>query len=392
MKRILFLDHTAKLSGGERSLLLILEKLNRKRFTPLLVTLEDGPLLDAARKLDIDAVSMPILRLVSERKRKGTGILFLSFSLFVLLPTIVSIVRFARKTRIDIIYTNSQKAHLIGIGVRLIARMPVFWHFRDILQERLLKRLMCYAGLLFTERIIAISHAVASQFTICGREYGKVSVVYNALDINEFERQSRDAPVDLRKEFGLGKDAKIIASVGQIAEWKGQEYLLHAAKKLVLDYDDLFFFIIGKPLFKEQSYRTRLQALVHELGLDGRIFFTGFRWDIPAVMRSIDILVHAPIHPEPFGRVLIEAMVCDTAVVAFDIGAVGEIAGENTGILVPPYDVDGLVRGITSLLEGGEGTSQMVEAAHSSAKERFDHPALMEKIEQLLEAQCRKRE
>jgi glycosyltransferase involved in cell wall biosynthesis len=289
-----------------------------------------------------------------------------------------------RKNRIDAIYTNSQKAHLIGIGVGLITGIPVFWHFRDILHEHLLRCLMRYGGLFFAEHIIAISMAVASQFKICGRAHRKVTVVYNALDIDDFEKQSSDVSIDLRKEFGLPLDAKIVASVGQIAEWKGQENLLRAAKELVSRYGNLYFFIVGKPLFKEQTYHTHLQKLVHELGLDEKVYFTGFREDIPAIMREIDILVHTPVDPEPFGRVLIEAMVCSTPVVAFDIGAVREIVSGNAGVRIPTGDVGGLVRGVALLLEDEVRRKEMVKTARNSVKIRFDYPVLIEKIELLL--------
>ena len=142
MKRILFLDHTAKLSGGERSLLLILEKLNRDRFTPLLMTLEEGPLLESARVLGIETKCMPIPQLVSERKRSKTGMLFLFLSLLMLLPAVIAIAGYAGRKKIDVIYTNSQKAHLVGLAAGMIMGVPVLWHFRDILHEPLLKRLM----------------------------------------------------------------------------------------------------------------------------------------------------------------------------------------------------------------------------------------------------------
>jgi glycosyltransferase involved in cell wall biosynthesis len=386
MKKILFLDHTAKMSGGERSLLLILEKLDRRRFTPVLLTLEDGPLLGAARAIGVESECIPIPRMVADRKRAKTGFLFLLFSLLLLLPKAISVTAYARRKQVDIIYTNSQKAHLIGIGAGLIAGIPVFWHFRDILHERLLQRLMRCAGLLFTEHIIAISNAVAEQFMIGRRVYRKVSVVYNALDIYDFEHQAKETGVDLRREFGLPKGTRIIASVGQIAEWKGQEYLLKVAEKLVPRYDKLYFFIVGKSLFKEQAYLALLQEQVRELGLEERMFFTGFRSDIPAIMQDIDILIHTPVKPEPFGRVLVEAMVSNTPVVAFDIGAIPEIVDKQTGILVPPHDIAGLVQSAALLLDDDMLRNNMVKMAQSSARNRFDHPVLISKIESLLDA------
>ncbi|TES89993.1 MAG: glycosyltransferase family 1 protein [Candidatus Cloacimonadota bacterium] len=383
-KRILFFDHTSKMSGGERSLLLILEKINRKKFEPFLITPEPGPLSKEARTKGVETEYIVIPEMILERKRTKTGILFLLLSFITSFPGILQLVSFIKRKKIDLIYTNSQKAHLIGLLAGLFSHIPVVWHFRDILNEGYIKKTVKFLGIQFTKNIISISRAVAAQFKIAERINRKVKVVYNAIDVLGFEEKRKNSKTNLRKEYGLPQNSKIIACVGQIARWKGQEYLIYVARKLVKRLDNLYFFIIGKTLFKESDYNEKLLSLVREFGLEKRVFFTGFRWDIPGIMYDIDILLHTPCEPEPFGRVLIEAMVAGTPIVAFDNGATGEILRSNAGQLVPPFDIGGLEYALTKLLDDRAFYKKVVHRAKDDVRERFDSHILIERIEEIL--------
>jgi len=386
-KRVLFFDHTAKMSGGERSLLLILDKIDKTRFYPLLVTPEEGPLTREAVSRGIDVTIIGLPTAVIERKRSKTGIIFLLFSFIALVPAVVKLVLLIRKCSIDLVYTNSQKAHLIGLCAGLCAGVPVIWHFRDIVTEAHLRKLMSYSGALFATGIIAISRAVAAQFTICSRVSGKVMVIHNAIDISDFQKRKRESHADLRKEFHLPEKSVIIASVGQIAEWKGQEYCIYAARELVRRFDNVYFFIIGKPLFKEENYNIHIHTLVKELNLEQRVFFTGFRRDIPALMHEVNFLLHTPVEPEPFGRVLIEAMAAGTPVVAFDNGATAEVLRGNMGLLVRPLDTRGIIKAISILLKDDDLYANTAKRAQEYVRKYFDFPLLMERIEKLLAKQ-----
>ena len=381
-KRILFFDHTSQLSGGERSLLLILKGINKEKFKPILVTPEQGSFPQKAALIGIETGRISIPKMVLERKRKKIGVLFLIFSFFMSLSSVFRLLFFIKKKRIDIIYTNSQKAHLIGLFAGLLAGVPVIWHFRDILNNGTTKQIVRVLGVLFTKNIIAISRVVAEQFGMCDK---KVRLVYNAIDVSDFERRKRDVKTDLREEYGLPRDSKIVASVGQIAEWKGLKYLVYSAKELVKVFDNLYFFIVGKPFFKEIGYSVGIQNLVKLLSLQKRLFFTGFRKDVPGIMDDIDILLHTPIEPEPFGRVIIEAMAAGTVVVAFDNGAIGEILSDGTGLLVSPFDIEGLTQGISTLLKDRALYKKIAEKSVDYVRARFDSPLLISRIEKILE-------
>ncbi len=78
-------------------------------------------------------------------------------------------------------------------------------------------------------------------------------------------------------------------------------------------------YIIGAPIYQTSGSQwtlAELQREVERLGLSGKVGFTGFVEDVPAAMRSLDVIVHASTDPEPFGMVIIEGMACGKAVIA----------------------------------------------------------------------------
>jgi glycosyltransferase involved in cell wall biosynthesis len=109
-----------------------------------------------------------------------------------------------------------------------------------------------------------------------------------------------------------------------------------------------------------------------ELGLVDRVAFSGFRMDVPVVMSALDILVLASASPEPFGRVLIEAMAAARPVVAADAGAAREIIEDGVqGLLVPPRDAEAMARAIIHLRTHRDAAILMGQKGQDTVQERF---------------------
>jgi glycosyltransferase involved in cell wall biosynthesis len=146
-----------------------------------------------------------------------------------------------------------------------------------------------------------------------------------------------------------------VGIVGRIGMGKGHDDFVEAAVRLVRAGCAAHFFIVGDTLFPEDAWRgDLLRRLVKEAGLEERIRFTGFRRDVPAVLRGLDVLVLAS-EAEPCGRVLFEAMASGTAIVATNSGGTPEIVRDGLeGILVPPHDPDALARAIGRLIEDSD--------------------------------------
>ena len=83
--------------------------------------------------------------------------------------------------------------------------------------------------------------------------------------------------------------------------------------------------LVGDALFGEQDYVKQLHQQIEELQLQNRVKFLGFRNDIPLLMAACDLVAHTSTSPEPFGRVIVEAMLSGTPVVAAASGGAVEL-------------------------------------------------------------------
>jgi glycosyltransferase involved in cell wall biosynthesis len=130
--------------------------------------------------------------------------------------------------------------------------------------------------------------------------------------------------------------------------------------------------VIGAPVPHEPGYKGELLALRDELGLTERVAFGEFRLDVPTVMSALDVLVLASISPEPFGRVLIEAMAAGKPVVATDAGAAREVVVDGVqGLLVPPKDAQALAQAVIHILTHPDLARSMGQEGRTRVEQRF---------------------
>ena len=110
-----------------------------------------------------------------------------------------------------------------------------------------------------------------------------------------------------------------------------------------------------------------------QLRLGDRVRFLGFRMDIPQLMSACDLIVHTSTAPEPFGRVIVEAMLCGKPIVASAAGGATElITHKHTGWLTTPGDVLKLAATINQCRQQPEMTQQIAIAGKKSALQHFN--------------------
>ena len=101
----------------------------------------------------------------------------------------------------------------------------------------------------------------------------------------------------------------------------------------------------------DDYYRDKLDHIIKENKLNQHIIFTGFQENVANYINLMDIIIHSSILPEPFGRVILEAMSLKKPIIATNFGAPPEIIKNGeTGFLVPPGDHIELYRTINRLL------------------------------------------
>jgi len=217
--------------------------------------------------------------------------------------------------------------------------------------------------------LICISRAVDSHQRTLGGKSDPSWLVYNGVDVAAFE----DADGQLaRRQLGLSAGDIVVGCVGRLVPWKGQHVFLRAIGEVVKDQPTLRVLVVGSPEAQSAGYARELKRLACELEIDDRVCWTGFRNDLPAVLGAMDIMVHASVEPEPFGRVIIEAMATGTPVVAANGGAVPEIVRDGeTGLLVPPGDHQAMAEAVRRMIASPMDRSRLAEAARRDVRERF---------------------
>ncbi len=377
--RVLFLDHTASLGGAE---LFLLDVVRDNLGTSRVVLLAEGPFQRRLEEIGAEVEVLAAPGAVSGVSREG-GIK----RDLLAVPGVLDLARRVAKLARDceLIYSNSQKALVVGALAGRIARKPVIWHQHDLLTADHFslghRRLAVFLSNKMIRRVITCSQAAAQALIEGGGRPEQVRVVYNGIDPTPFESVETGEVNDLRRELGL-EGVPIVGVFSRLAPWKGQHVLLRALPRL----PDVHAILVGEAIFGEQTYANALREQSRSLGVEGRAHFLGFRQDIPQLMHLSDVVVHTSVAPEPFGRVIVEGMLACSPVVATRAGGAVEIVDDETnGVLVPPGDTDALAEVLRGLLADRGRARSLAKAGHATATERFSLQAMLEGIRQQLQ-------
>ncbi len=369
--RVLFVNHSARVSGAELSLLEILARLDRSRFVPELAC-PGGPLARRARDLGVPHVPLRLRRVRRERDVTGFARALADLGL-----SSLHLSRVITRRHADIVHANSTTAFLSAGPAAALARVSALWHVRDLVDLGLVG-LGLYR---LADRVICISEAVRRHMLRYGDDPGRIVTVRNGVDLAAVRAAAR--PGTIRREFGIAPDAPVIVQVGQITPWKGHDFLLGALARVKDRFPDLRVLLVGEAMTPEdEAHRERLRRRVGELALDRVVAFTGWRDDAASFMADADVVV-MPSRDEPFGRAAVEAMALGRPVVGADAGGLPEILTDGTtGLLVPYGDTVRLANALMKLLRSPKTAATMGQNARRAA-DAFDVAATVDRLQRL---------
>lgn len=402
VRRILYVDHTAKLGGGEIALLHLAQHLDRSQFEPVVVLSSDGPLHEKLQESGVEVHVLAISASVLETRKDSLGMNTLLRLRDVLRVGgyALSLSRFIRVQRIDLVHTNSLKADILGGIAARLARVPLLWHIRDRIDPDYLPAPVVWIFRRLCRWVpnYVIANSESTLETLELPKANHSTAVYSGIDIASRIRVVHDGVKRLPKQIPIvyqgrhssglvtvmpdEKFVPTIGLVGRISPWKGQHIFLQAAAQVHRRFPEARFQIIGSAMFNEQEYEAQIRALCHTLGLDECVEFLGFREDVPQLVANFDVLVHASTSAEPFGQVIVEGMVAGKPVVATDGGGAKEIVvNGETGLLVPMGDAAAMADAVLFLLDNPEAAYEMGRLGRRRAMELFSIERTARKIE-----------
>lgn len=353
--RVLFVDHTAAMSGGEIALFNLLRFLDPVKVQSVVVLGAEGPLAEKLRAIAETHV-LPLSALVAGQKKDklGIGTLLRVGEIRDALAYTWRLSKFIREHDIQLVHTNSLKADIIGGLAARLARRPVVWHVRDRIEDDYLPPSVVRVFRLLSHLIpnYVIANSSATLQTLHLRKGARGTSIPSGIDLSARSAVVHDGTSPAARARSKAHTSVFrVGLVGRISPWKGQHIFIQAAALVHKRFREARFLIIGAALFGEDQYEQEIRRLPGELGIEGIVEFTGFRSDVKRAIAELDLVVHASTQGEPFGQVIIEGMAAGKPVVATDGGGVPEIVEDgHTGILVPMGDAKAMADAICQII------------------------------------------
>ncbi len=364
MTGVLLLDHSGELGGGELSLF---DYASTTRLPVQVAVFESGPFVDRLRDAAVAVEVISAGAVLDVRRNNGIA------KVLGIIPSLTrSIVALSRRMRgAQLVYANSQKALVVAALANGIARRPLIWHLHDIMTAAhfsgTMRRVAISLSNRFATHLIANSHATEVSYRQAGGKL-PVTVVHNGINAAPFADVDRAAVrAALVRDTGIPEGAPIVALFGRLSSWKGQDVAIAA----IAAVPGAHLVLVGSAMFGDGAFEAALRRDVTARGIGDRVHFLGFRNDVAALMSGVDVIVHASTAPEPFGRVIAEAMMAGTPVIASAAGGATEIVEDGTGLLVLPGDVDALASAIRHLIADPVAAAAMAARARAMALARF---------------------
>jgi glycosyltransferase involved in cell wall biosynthesis len=367
--RVLYVSHTAEISGGERSLLSLLaglpDSVEARMATP------PGGLQSAVASLGIPTVTISgtagSLRLHPLHTPRA---------LAEMSRAAWQVRRAAGSPVAALVHANSIRAGVV-VGLARLRGVATVVHVRDCLPPGPLTTATMRLIAATATTVVANSRYTANsvQAVVPG---ARLEVVHNPVDLERFNPEQIDR-VQARARLGAaGERGLLLGVVAQLSPWKGQDTAIEALAQLCHEGIDGHLLLIGSAKFvaratrfDNEGYVARLHELVARLGLQDRVSWLGEREDVPELMRALDVLL-LPSWEEPFGRSLIEAMALGVPVIATEVGGPPEIVTDGReGYLVPPRDAAAWARAIRRFAGGPEQGLEMGRAGRRRVEQAF---------------------
>lgn len=368
-KGILLIHSSAGRYGADLQLLALASGLDRSRFNPLAVLPERGELADLLEADGVEVIVAPVavLRRADLGLRNGYRLLRRLHAREEALTAI------ARERGIDLVHSNTSVV-LSGDPVARGLSVPHLIHVREAYPRVPVVWPAWRRRLLRAQRVVCVSEAVADQFAGSSRAV----VVHDGL-----ARVPERAPRDRAREaLGLPADRFVVAVLGRISDWKGQDVLASALAQPALREIGALALVAGAPWPGAERPLHDLERIAGNLGVDDRLHVVGFRDDVDVVLGAADAVAVPSKRPDPFPNSALEAAAAGLPVVAAAHGGLPEmLRGGETGRLVPPGDAAALATALRKLADDPAGARELGAAAAVDVTKRFSLERMLERIQ-----------
>jgi glycosyltransferase involved in cell wall biosynthesis len=299
--------------------------------------------------------------------------------------------RLIRQERPDVVHTHSSKAGILGRAAAWAEQTPAVIHTIHGLPFHSRHSQLVYQAYVLVERwaaprchrLIGITNAMCEAFQEhkIGRP-GQFEVVPSAVDISQFQYPAGERE-RVRHSLGIPDHAPVVGLVARFDPYKGQDDLLNILPGLIAQHPQTRLLFVG-----DGWNRKHLEERVAREGFSAHVIFTGLvpPERVGPLMSAMDI--HAlPSYQEGQARTLVQALLCDCAIVGYAVGGIPEVCIDGqTGRLAPQGDQKALQQAILDLLAHPEERKRLAAQGKLHAQKNFDHRIMIRRVEEIYRA------
>lgn len=381
-KTILFVHQSAEMYGSDKVLLWLVQGVRARGFHPIVLIPSDGPLYAELVAGGIETHVVEVTKLNRETLSLG-GLLKLPFKLF---GSMREKHRVIAGRKVDLVYSNT----LAVLGGAVFARLhgiPHVWHVHELLKSPTVAR----KGFPWMVRLLAdkvVSNSTMTEQWLLGEQpqlAKRAVTIWNGLGPRPAPKP--DAASAIRANLQVADEQLLVALVGRINRWKGQDLLIDAASLLWQQgVRNIHFVIVGGVAAGQEHLINALNQKIAASPAAAQIKRMEFTDDVWTVWDACDIAVVPSTEPEPFGMVAIEAMASSKPVVVAAHGGLLDIVEDGvSGLWFEPNSAVALAEKLLMLNASPELRQRLGAAGALRQKELFSLDTQLERTAELLQ-------
>jgi len=351
---------SSETGGAETVFLNLISHLDRRRYAPFVGLLSRGWLYDEVVKRGLVPFLVPTHR---------------SFDVGLL----VRLIRLIKELSVDLVHSHLFDIRVYAALAGKLCGIPVISTIHGVVDVRERERLTRVKFALLNRcvhKIVYVSRPLLDHFLQLEYADERISdVVPNGVDLDRFDAENVGS---LRAELGIPHGELVIGAVGDLRPAKGYDVLIRAASIVRTSIPNVTFIVAGS----ETPMRGDLERLAEACGVSRNVRFLGFRSDIPAVLKTIDIYVLSSLS-EGFSLTTVEAMAAGLPVICTKCGGPEWVITEGKdGLLVAPGDPHGLAKAICEVATDKTLAARLAAAATQTAR-KYSIPEMVERYQGL---------
>jgi glycosyltransferase involved in cell wall biosynthesis len=286
---------------------------------------------------------------------------------------LIAVSRTLWRDRVELVHTHGHFS--VNVVARLAARITrarivSHMHIENSFRQGPSRRaqvVLDNATARLCSSIVTVSEATRESLVRQGYPVDRLITVHNGIDASPAQ------PVRLAENV-------TILEVARLAEVKGQRLLLAALPHL-----NATLVLVGRDIEHNGAYERALKEEADRLGVADRVVFAGYRQDVPALLAGCDVFC-LPSEMEGLPLVVLEAMAQGRPVVATAVGGTPELVLDGeTGLLVPPRDVDALRAALARVLGDPDLARRLGDAGLDRVLSQFSAHEMHERILRIYE-------